>query len=82
MALELVRTPSSLPPLASRPRLTIRMAWAGCAADSRTPLTATQRTAIILSLADADWTPTAEALPETYRVVSLWYAAQIGGGAL
>ena len=70
-----------LPPLATRPRLTIRLVWASCAADTTAPLSATQRAAIITGLADPAWTPTPETLPETWRVVSRWYAVQVRGAA-
>ena len=61
-------------PLTDHAPLTIRFAFACCAAATRSPLSATQRASIIMALHDPDWMPSAAILPDTWAVVEGWYA--------
>lgn len=58
--------------------LSLRHAFASCAATTRSPLSATQRAAIIMALHDPQWVPTAARLPDTWDVVERWYAGVQG----
>lgn len=51
-----------------------RFVFAACASDPRSPLSRTQRVAILTSVADPAWDPVPEALPQTWEQVMQWYA--------
>mgnify|MGYP001562528780 CR=1 FL=1 len=60
-------------PLTDHAPVTLRFVFAACAAATRSPLSATQRTSIIMALHDPDWRPSAAGLPNTWGVVEAWY---------
>ena len=72
-------------PLNDQAPMTLRFVFAACAADPRTSLSATQRAAIRVSLADETWCPRQEELPDTWATVAGWFAGiegtQRSGGA-
>lgn len=53
---------------------TVRFIFASCAAATNSPLSATQRAAIIMALHDPQWVPTAADIPDTWAVVEAWHA--------
>ena len=60
-------------PLSDLAPMTLRFVFAAAAADPRTSLSATQRAAIRVSLADETWCPRQAELPDTWATVAGWY---------
>lgn len=60
-------------PLTDHAPATLRMLFAACAADPRSPLSAAMRGAILTSLQHWAWTPEPRAMPQTCGLVEAWY---------